>query len=575
MHQSDDTDYAGTNFGETLAVNPGDLAELYQLGITHARQGQVAQARVLLEQALRIQPDQPDVLVALGNLLSQSNQSDLALGRYNRALEVHPGHAGALINMGCLFHSHRQYQKAVATYDRLLSEPEQILCLVNRALALHALGQFGEALVTLDYAHMLAPSDPEILLARGKVHHAMYQYRKAEADYRDFLLLRPADVEARIELAKVVGAQGRHSAGLKLLDEALRIHPSHLSAHFHRGNILREQRKLAQAVDAYDQALQHQPDFSHAQWNKGLCLLLAGDFARGWPLYEARKRLSVPVEARNYTAPLWTGQQSLAGKKLFLYASQGLGDSIHFFRFIKPLEDMGARVTLSCQDELSDLLSGGNAEAEILASLRTPTGFDFHCPLSSVPLALNTRESTIPAEFPYLRADEQRAEHWENRIGPSGFRIGICWQGAPLGADNSRSFPLALLAGISRMEGVRLISLQKGPGAEQLANLPSGMAVESIEPFDDGPQAFLDTAAIMAGLDLVVTPDTAIAHLAGALGRPTCVMLKEVPDWRWMLGRTDSPWYPTLRLFRQPKFADWNGAFQELEDHIARKLGSA
>ena len=508
MHQSDDTDYADTNFSKALAVNPNDFAALYQLGITRARQGLVAQARVLLEQAHAMQPDQPDVLVALGNLLGQSNQSGLAFSHYNRALEVYPGHAGALINMGCLFHSHRQYREAVATYDRLLSKPEQILCLVNRALALHELGQLEEALVTLDYAHMLAPADPETLLARGKVHQAMHRPSKAEADYRNFLSLRPTDVEARIELAKVVGAQGGHSAGLKLLDEVLLVRPSHLNAHFYRGNILRDQRKLAEAVDAYDQALRHEPDFSNAEWNKGLCLLLAGDFARGWPLYEARKRLPVPIEARNYTAPLWTGQQSLAGKKLFLYTSQGLGDTIHFFRFIKPLEDMGARVILSCQDELSNLLSGGNTKTEILASLQTPAEFDFHCPLPSVPLALNSRENTIPAEFPYLLADERRAEHWANRIGSSGFRIGICWQGAPLGADNSRSFPLALLADISRMQGVRLISLQKGPEAEQLASLPSGMVVESIEPFDDGPQAFLDTAAIMAGLDLVVTPDT-------------------------------------------------------------------
>ena len=575
MTQSDELKHAAAGYLQALDRNPNDFAALYSLGVMRAMQGKTAEARALLERALAQEPNQPDALAALGNLLNEAGESERALDSYNRALAVEPDHAGALINKGALFHARHQYDQAVALYDQVLTaEPGNVPCLINRALALHELGRFSEAIATLDYACMLAPSDPDVLLARGNAQQAAQNYTAAQADYRQVLALRWSDPEARVGLANTLAAQGEHDGALRLLGEVLRASPGHRDAHFYRGNILRDQKKLAEAVAAYDQALSWAPDFVRAQRNKGFCLLLQADFERGLPLYECRKRLPVPIEARQYDVPLWTGSENLSGKTLFLYIEQGLGDTLQFFRFLKPLEEIGANIVLSCQDQLSRLLRDAGTKCEIIPSRAIPAKFDYHCPLPSLPLALKLRENTIPAAIPYLRAEPQLAAKWAARIGTSGFRIGIAWQGE-LNMDAARSFPVALLADIGRLAGVRLISLQKGPGIEQLAALPDGMAVEILDPFDEGEQAFLDTAAVMASLDLVVTPDTSIAHLAGALGRPACVMLKEVPDWRWMLDRTDSPWYPDLRLFRQPRFGDWRGAFAALHDHVVARMGLA
>jgi hypothetical protein len=275
-----------------------------------------------------------------------------------------------------------------------------------------------------------------------------------------------------------------------------------------------------------------------------------GGLEQGLRLYEWRKKLPAPIEARNYHQPLWTGAEDLTGKTLFLYMEQGLGDTIHFYRYALMARARGARVVLSVQDRIVRLMQDADAQIEILGSAEVPQVFDYHAPLVSLALAFGTTLATIPAPIPYLRAQSRRVKDWAARIGGRGFKIGICWQGAASIAG--RSFPLAALAPISQIENVRLISLQKGADAEQIAQ------VEDLgDDFDAGPDGFLDSAAVMESLDLVITADTALAHLAGALGRPAWVALRYVPDWRWFLGRADSPWYPQMRLFRQPAPGDW------------------
>ena len=572
MQQSDEMRRAA-GYNQTLARNPNDFAALYSLGVMRAQQGQATEARALLERALAQLPNEPDALVAYGNLLGQAGDSEGALQFYNRALLADPGHIDASINMGVCLHGRRQYEEALAAYDgALLADPGNIVGLVNRALALHALGRFIEAIATLDYALMVALDGIDILIARGDALLAAGRLDDARRDYQRVLELGVPDPQAQVGLANVAAAQGDLEGGLKALTTVLQAHPGHVEAHFYRGNILRDLKRLPEAVAAYDAALRHAPDFVRAQRNKGLCLLLAGNFVEGLPLYEWRKQLPVPVEARHYPAPVWTGEQDISGKTLFVYIEQGLGDTIQFARFLPVLEKQGARVILSCQDQLSQLLASADGGAQIIGSGEVPSHFDFHCPLPSVPLTLNMCESTIPAAAPYLRADPDLARRWLERIGPSGFKIGIAWQGA-VGIDDARSFAPELFQPIGALPGVRLISLQKGEAVSQ--RITPGMTVEDLEPFDNGPQAFLDAAAIMASLDLVACCDTSIAHLAGALGRPTCVMLKQVPDWRWMLDRPDTPWYPTLRLFRQPAFADWHGAFAILKDHVMKMAKKA
>jgi hypothetical protein len=295
-----------------------------------------------------------------------------------------------------------------------------------------------------------------------------------------------------------------------------------------------------------------------------------GDFARGLPLYEWRKRMPQPMEARDYPQALWTGAEDIHGKILFTYVEQGLGDTIQFYRYVSFALARGARVILSVPDPLIALLKNATPIVELLGWGQVPAQFDFHIPLASIPLAVDMRADTIPTSDHYLTAEPDRVACWKSRLGGHGFRIGIAWQGKEqvMGLEG-KSFPLAALAKIAGLSDVRLISLQKGEDAEQLAHLP-GMAVETYD-FDDGADAFLDTAAMMRACDLVITADTAPAHLAGALGVPAWVALKHVPDWRWFLGADDSPWYPSLRLFRQRATGDWDSVFDSMADAISRR----
>jgi hypothetical protein len=274
---------------------------------------------------------------------------------------------------------------------------------------------------------------------------------------------------------------------------------------------------------------------------------------------------------RSYPQPAWTGKESLDGKILFIYPEQGLGDTIQFCRYAELAEARGAKVILSVQDPLVRLMRQLGPTIGIVGQDAAPPDFDYHVALMSLPWAFRTDWNTFPARIPYLRAEPERVGKWRRIIGNGGFKVGICWQGNRRGqVDAGRSFPVRQFECLAGLPGVRLISLQKNDGAGQLLDLPAGMTVETLgDDFDSGGDAFVDTAAAMENLDLVITSDTAIAHLAGALGRPTWIALKHVGDWRWFLDRSDSPWYPTVRLFRQSQRGDWAGVFSEIERQLA------
>jgi hypothetical protein len=270
---------------------------------------------------------------------------------------------------------------------------------------------------------------------------------------------------------------------------------------------------------------------------------------------------------RGYTKPDWLGEPDISGKTILVHWEQGDGDTFQFARYIPILEQRtGAKVIFATQRRLRHLLRSVSPSAQYGNVEDTNLQYDVHAPLMSLPRALGTTLATVPNKVPYLAVDRPLVELWRRRIGPRGFKIAICWQGSAAKIDIGRSFPLAYFRNLAGLPGVRLISVQKGAGEAQLANLPPGMTVESFgKDFDVGPDSFLDTAAILECCDLVITSDTGVAHLAGALARPTWVALKFVPDWRWLMNRSDSPWYPTMRLFRQTAPGDWPGVFSRLE----------
>jgi hypothetical protein len=301
--------------------------------------------------------------------------------------------------------------------------------------------------------------------------------------------------------------------------------------------------------------------------------LLLGRLAEGWRDYESRLELTNVQQGHpKLNLPYWSGER-LNGRGILICGEQGLGDVIQFCRYVPLLAERlpDARVTFAVRPNLLRLLQSLKGNFRLLSSFGAQDRFDVQCALLSLPLRFGTDLGNIQAATPYLSADPARAARWRQRLGTGGFRTGISWHARPV-VNPQRSFPLQELYRLARIPGVRLISLQKGDGTDQLAAVPAGICIETLgEDFDNGPDGFLDTAAVMENLDLVITCDTSIAHLAGALAKPTLLALKYVPDWRWLIGRADSPWYPTLRLCRQRTLNDWRPVFDQIAAEVERR----
>jgi hypothetical protein len=340
-----------------------------------------------------------------------------------------------------------------------------------------------------------------------------------------------------------------------------------------RANVLQHLLRPDEAFAAYDAAVAAKHDYHDAHYHRGSTRLLHGRFEEGWRDFEHRWQASdCGFDRPKLQAAEWRGE-NLRGCSIIVYSEQGLGDTIQFARFVPRVAALGAKVTFLCHPSLVRLFGVFADRMEIMATVSPDRHFDFQCALMSLAERFHIGWDALPGPVPYLFAEAERVTAWRERIGSHGFKLGIGWQGNPKGLiDKGRSVPLARFAPLAKVEGVRLISLQKTHGLEQLAHLPGGMRVETIDPFDEGPDGFVDTAAIMANLDLIVSSDTATAHLAGALGRSCWVPLKQVPDWRWMMGRSDSPWYSTMRLFRQKSRGDWGGVFAEMADALRERV---
>jgi hypothetical protein len=300
--------------------------------------------------------------------------------------------------------------------------------------------------------------------------------------------------------------------------------------------------------------------------------LLLGDFVAGWSGYEHRWNCK-NASPRRLIAPYrdWKGED-IQGKAIIVYEEQGLGDVIQFSRFLTRLSALGAHVTFYVRKSMHRLLQPFDSTIRVVDTPPQGESFDFQCALLSLPAMIGTTLDSIPSDIPYLIPETSLVANWRHRIGTHGFKIGICWQGNPSGKiDVGRSVPLRCFDPVAALPDVRLISLQKNHGLDQLGALPAGMTVETLgADFDDGPDAFIDTAAVMSCLDLIITSDTSVAHLAGALGRPVRVVLKQMPDWRWMLDRSDSPWYPTMKLYRQNVRDDWDDVFGRVAEDVAK-----
>jgi tetratricopeptide (TPR) repeat protein len=423
-------------------------------------------------------------------------------------------------------------------------------------------GKNGEAVEALDKARRRNPESQLATFHHGVALTNVKRLDEALVIFETLVSRYPENVSYAQNRASVLGKLARFEEAETAVDAVLRKQPSMTEALLVKAVAALNRASYDEALAILDRVIATAPGNSEAILNRGQIRLLTGQMEQGWPDYEARwaKAAKPSVEG----VPEWSGEP-LGGRSLLVHCEQGLGDALQFCRYLKTLSEQDADVTLVAPQRMNAILSTLSPAIRIVARPPDLQAFDFQIPLVSLPMKSRTTVANIPSSTRYLSADPERVLLWKHKLGGSdGLKIGISWQGNPGGPDKRRAVPLQAFQALSRHPSVRLISLQAIHGVEQLNDLPAGMRVETLGELDGGPSAFVDTAAVMESLDLIIAPDTAVAHLAGALGRPIWMVLQQVPDWRWLLDRADSPWYPSMKLYRQERAGDWSPVFARM-----------
>jgi tetratricopeptide (TPR) repeat protein len=470
--------------------------------------------------------------------------------------------------------NHCNASKALDGHQEVSASRDKVLAKINdsaddlnrRGMAQLALKQYNEAAASFEKALTINPGYVEALCNLGVVLGKLRRHRDEILSCDRALSINPNHLETLNNRGAALCDSNRYQEALASYDKSLTINPNHVEALINRGLSLRALNRAEEAMASCDKALTIKPDNAEAHFNKGLICLLIGDFITGWPEYEWRwEREEKVSQKRNFGRPLWVGKEPLAGRTILLHAEQGFGDTIMAARYVSRVGGMGARVILEIPTPLEPLFRQIKGVSEIAVNGQPLPGFDVHCPLMSLPLAFGTTLGTIPAEIPYLTASQDRVAEWKSRLGDARVpRIGIVWSGSQQHKNNrNRSIPLEGLDAL-RSPDLQLVSLQKDTrkGDEEL------LRRYDIRYFGEEIRDFADTAALISLMDIVISVDTSVAHLAGAMGKPVWILLPFSPDWRWLLDREDSPWYPTARLLRQPAIGDWSSVIARVREEL-------
>jgi tetratricopeptide (TPR) repeat protein len=528
-----------TNQPPKTSVPAGDAEMLLREGLRLAENGRPAEAVPLLQQAIQAQPDSAWAQHNVGVALAQVGRFDEAVAALEEALHLRPDYADACFNLGNALRELGRRDEAIERFHQALRlRPDHASACNNLGLTLTEAGRAEEAVEPLRRAVALHPKRKEGHNNLGLAYADLGRFAQAETCYQ----------------------------------EALRLDPGYVEAHTNLGSACKEQGRLEEALACYQHSLWLEPVSAIAHYNRSLALLQMGDYEHGWPEYEWRWRRK-QTQPRTFVQPRWDGSP-LKGWTILLWREQGLGDTIQFVRYAALVQKAGGRVIVECPACLLPLLATCAGIDRLVAEKQPLPSFDVQAPLLSLPALLKTTLNSVPATVPYLYAEVEGVTAWRRRLGMCrGFRIGVVWQGNPyFRGDGHRSFPLASLAPLAAVAGVQLVSLQKEHGLEQVTAVERRFPLMILEGLDESGGSFMDTAAVMQSLDLVVTADTAAAHLAGALGVPVWLALSRAPDWRWGLTGETTPWYPTMHLFRQSQLGDWRSLFEGMAARLRREV---
>ncbi len=505
-------------------------------------QGAVASYEAVLES----DPSNVDILSNMGNAYQSLGQYDNAQAAYHRALAIDPNHAISLTNLGGLLVQQKKYADAAALFIKVVAmSPKLPEVHYNLGSALYELGDLEAALRCFNHALQLNEKFDLAYIYKGNALIGLHRYDEAVTAY----------------------------------DTALQLNPKRGETYFSRGNAYKKMREYRAAMADFMHAIEYRPDFAKAYWNLGLMLLVLGELEQGWKLHEWRWKLpELGLKQHHFSQPLWLGEENIIGKHLFICDEQGAGDKIQMMRYAPILANLGVQVSIEVPRPLLQLAESLGPHVTVIAEGERPSSFDVYCPYMSLPLAMGTRLDNIPAEVPYLRASEKSVQNWNEKVKPlpigKSLRVGLAWSGAAIHTnDKNRSMSLEVLYPLLENEHIEFFSLQK---EYRSADQTLMQALQGkIQDYSDLLNNFSDTAALIEKMDVVVSVDTSIAHLAGAMGKPVMLMLPHTPDFRWLIDRHDSPWYPTMHLFRQNSPANWADVIKEIDGVLKSLCGES
>ena len=610
LHQRGEIRQAIRLYKKILSRDPHNFDALHHLGLAYQAENMFSDAETMFKHCLEIDPnfspfynslaslyvDKMDFSAALkyavrATIIDASNfktyfvraralaglrQFDEAIASYRKSIFLNPNSYEAYNGLGTVMVSLGLFDRAIEAFSKAISLNRKFAAAFNnRAAAYVANGNLQSARFDLENCVTLSPRVGAYWSNLSEIYLKIIRVDDAIRAAEMALQLDPQNLSFQLSMARACLDDGQYERAHQLCKNILISDPSNAICWNVLGTVLREVEFFDDAADAFKQATKDEDERRDAEFNLACLSLLRGHFLKGWGHYEARMKPAIFASYSKLGVPEWTGSESLVGKTILIHQEQGIGDIIQYCRYLPLLESLGAKLLFVVDLKLQKLLGSLNSKIDFIDPLSPElVPCDFHCLLMSLPRAFKTVLDNIPSRIPYLAPDTSRQNKWQALLPEHGFRIGICWQGSQSKIDLGRSIPLDRFFNLTRVTDVQLISLQKGNGEEQLQDLPQDIKIHVLgDEYDAGQDAFLDAAAVISNCDLVISSDTAIAHLAGSIGVKTWVALRKVPDWRWMLDRNDSPWYPSMKLFRQSTAGDWAPVFNDIENELRALLG--
>ena len=563
---------------KALDVDPLDADALYLLGFLCHQRKESDRALSYLMEAIAQRPQEPLFLKGLGDVFVAAGQRERARELFLRASSIDPSFVDSLVALGELAASGKNLEEAVHWFHQAVDqEPRSAAAFVGMGFAFRDLDNLDGAERCLRVGLSLKPDSPEAMAGLGEVKMKQGHFAEAETLFRRSLALRPSSPQVLNNLGSSLKEQGRPADAISVYLDAYAREPNEAAIPFNLGGAFSAVGDIDNAIRWYDRATAVNPEYAEAHANKSLLLLASADFNRGWDEYRWRFKIKdtrQKIDARTFPVPEWNGEP-FEGKTLLIRSEQGAGDMIQFSRYLPLVKARGGEIILETHPRLLRLLKNVEGADRVITIAETSrTRFDLWAPLLNVPGFFTHSMESIPAADTYLSAEAGLIDAMQSLPFAGTFNVGLCWQGnREYIGDRDRSVPLQALEPLLDVAGARFYSLQKGAGSEQLGTLPRCSAITDLgSTLDNGGDGFVETAAVMKHLDLVISTDTAIPHLAGALGRPVWLLLPMNPEWRWFRGGDRSPWYPSMRLFRRQSGEEWEDLLrrvaQELENTV-------